>query len=278
MSGTLQEVRVIPHYDRFVVEVVWKVDPPQSVPRDTDRYLAIDLGIVNLATIVTNIVGLTPILIRGGPIKALNQFYNKLNAQYYAILRRGYVPKEGPHTSHRLQRLAEKRRDQIKDAFYKISRSIVNYAVEHDVSQIIIGHNTAWKQGSALGRRNNQNFVYLPHALLIEMIRYKAQTVGIAVIVTEESYTSQASALDEDEIPTYGAIQGDHKPQFSGKRVKRGLYVTQDGTRINADVNGAMNILRKVFPNAFAKGIVGRVKAPLVAQFDPRNSHLHGIA
>jgi putative transposase len=279
MPGALQEVRVIPAYDHFTVEVVMKVDPPKETQEDNGRYLAIDLGIVNLVTIVTNILGLTPILIRGGKIKALNQLYNKLNAKYYSILRKGHEPKEGQHTSKRLQTLARKRHDRIKDAFHKMSRFVVDYAVAHEISKIVIGHNIAWKQESNMGRRNNQNFVFLPHSTLIAMIQYKAKAVGIEVIVTEESYTSKASALDGDFIPTFGAIQGDEKPTFSGKRVKRGLYVAKDGTKLNADVNGAMNILRKVYPSAFmGKGVVGFVNSPLVVQFGSRNSHLNATA
>ena len=277
--GALQEVRVIPAYDHFTVEVVMKGEPPKEQKTDNGRYLAIDLGTVNLITMVTNILGLTPILIRGGKIKALNQLYNKLSAKYYSILRKGHEPKEGQRTSKRLQMLARKRQDRIKDAFHKISRYVVDYAVSHEISKIVIGHNVAWKQESNLGRRNNQNFVFLPHSWLIQMIEYKAKAVGIEVIVTEESYTSKASALDGDFIPTYGAIQGDEKPTFSGKRKYRGLYVAKDGTKINADVNGAMNILRKVYPSAFTgEGVAGCVKTPMVVKLYSRNRHLNASA
>jgi putative transposase len=279
MPGALQEVRVIPEYNHFTVEVVMKVAPPKEAQEDNGRYLAIDLGTVNLVTIVTNILGLTPILIRSGKIKALNQLYNKLNAKYYSILRKGHEPKEGQHTSKRLQALARKRHDRIKDAFHKISRYVVNYAIEHEISKIVIGHNVAWKQESNMGRRNNQNFFFLPHSLLIQMIEYKAKAAGIHVIVTEESYTSKASALDGDCIPTYGESQGDEKPAFSGKRKHRGMYVTKDGTKLNADVNGAMNILRKVYPSAFTgEGVVGLVNSPLVVQVGSRNPHLNATA
>ena len=278
MPGTLQEVRVIPRYDHFVVEVVMKVEPSKETQQDNGRYMALDLGTVNLVTIVTNILGLTPILIRGGRIKALNQLYNKLSAKYFSLLRKGHEPKEGQHTSKRLQKLAEKRHDRIKDAFHKISRYVVDFAVAHQIHTMVIGHNVAWKQESNMGQVNNQNFVFLPHSLLIQMIEYKAKAAGIQVIINEESYTSKASALDGDFIPTYGAIQGDENPVFSGKRVKRGLYVAKDGTKINADVNGAANILRKVFPDAFAKGIAGLVKSPLAVKLYARNSDLHATA
>jgi putative transposase len=278
MPGTLQEVRVVPEYDHLTVEVVMKIEPPKETQEDNGRCMALDLGTVNLVTVVTNVLGLTPILILGGKIKALNQLYNKLNAKYYSILRKGKEPKAGQHTSKRLRKLAEKRHDRIKDAFHKISRYVVNFAIEHEIHTIVIGHNVAWKQESNMGRINNQNFVFLPHLLLIQMIEYKAKVAGIQVIVTEESYTSKASTLDNDFIPTYGEIQGDEKPMFSGKRKYRGLYVAKDGTKINADVNGAANILRKVFPNAFAKGIVGCVKTPLVVKLYSRNSDLNASA
>lgn len=136
----------------------------------------------------------------------------------------------------------------------------MNYLKTWEVGTLVIGKNDQWKQSINIGKRNNQNFVQIPHARLIEMIGYKCQIEGITVILNEESYSSKASALDFDPLPKYG----DEVPKFSGRRVKRGLYKTATGKLINADINGSLNIVRKVFPNAFtAEGIVSAAVTPL---------------
>ena len=189
-------------------------------------------------------------MVKGKNIKAVNQRFNQLKAHYTGILRQGKHPKEGPFTSKRLEKISHKRYYQIKDLFHKASYHIVKIAVEEDVETIIIGANKDWKQQSNIGKKNNQSFVSIPHGLLVRMITYKAEQQGIRVQMAEESYTSKASFLDRDDIPVYGT--SDTTPlTFSGKRVKRGLYRSKDGTLLNADVNGAANILRKTFTNAF---------------------------
>ena len=119
---------------------------------------------------------------------------------------------------------------------------------------MVVGKNPFWKQEVKMGQKNNQQFVQIPHARFIEMLTYKAKLVGIQVILQEESYTSKASFLDRDPIPTYDPVRKE-KPQFRGKREKRGLYRASDGRRIHADVNGSYNVLRKAFPNSFGQGI-----------------------
>ena len=127
----------------------------------------------------------------------------------------------------------------------------------------MIGKNDHWKQEINLGKKDNQNFVQIPHSLLIELIQYKANAEGIEVILTEESYTSKASFLDEDDIPTFQL--GNNQPHiFSGKRISRGMYRSKNKILINADVNGAANILRKVIPKAFTNGIVAVCSTPQV--------------
>ncbi|TWI52962.1 RNA-guided endonuclease TnpB family protein, partial [Halalkalibacter nanhaiisediminis] len=202
----------------------------------------------NLATIVTN-TGRRPVLVKGKNIKSINQRYNQLKAHYMGILRHGKNPKEGPFTSKRLEKINHKRFNQMKDLFHKASCQIEQMALEEDIDTIIIGQNKDWKQNSNMGKKNNQSFVSIPHSLLIQMMTYKAERHGIKVIVTEESYTSKASFLDNDEIPVYS--ENDSKKSFSGKRIKRGLYRSKNGTLLNADVNGAANIMRKVFEKAF---------------------------
>ncbi|CAM4378800.1 Transposase IS891/IS1136/IS1341 domain-containing protein [Paenibacillus alkaliterrae] len=146
-----------------------------------------------------------------------------------------------------------KRRRRIKDLFHKASHHIIKLAVEQHIGTIVIGHNDGWKQAPAIGRRNNQSFCHVPHQLLISMIQYKAAEQGIAVIPTEEAYTSKASFLDHDPLPHY---EESGTWTFSGTRIHRGLYQSAKGL-IHADVNGAANILRKVFPKASAKDANG---------------------
>jgi putative transposase len=133
--------------------------------------------------------------------------------------------------------------------------------VAEGIGALVIGKNPLWKQEVQLGRRTNQNFVFVPHARFIEMLTYKAELVGIQVQITEESYTSQASFLDGDPLPVYDPANP--TPVFSGRRVKRGLYRAADGRRINADVNGGYNIIRKVAPDAFGQGSRGCVVHPM---------------
>ncbi|MCP1124477.1 transposase [Bacillus sp. 3103sda1] len=263
--GNLKEVRVSPVYGKFKVEIVTEKSEPTLEHVDNRRYMSIDLGINNIATIVTN-TGTNPVLVKGNVIKSINQYYNKKKAYLMGILRHGKEPKEGPHTSKRLESLHEKRSLKIKDLFHKASYHIVQLAIQQEISMIVIGKNTSWKQNSEMGKRQNQSFCYIPHNLLIEMIIYKAKRKGIAVQVVEESYTSKASFLDNDTIPTYGQ---ENIPIFSGKRVTRGLYRTRENLLLNADVNGSYNILKKAVSKAFADEIEGlchqaAVSTPLV--------------
>jgi putative transposase len=184
------------------------------------------------------------VLVKGNVIKSINQYYNKKKAYLMGILRHGKETKEGPHTSKRLERLHEKRFLKIKDIFHKMSYHIIQLAIQHEISMIVIGKNASWKQSSDMGKQQNQSFCHVPHNQPIEMITYKAKRKGIAVQVVEESYTSKASFLDDDVIPTYGEKD---IPEFSGKRIKRGLYRTEENKLLNADVNGSYNILKKQF-------------------------------
>ncbi|MGD1702311.1 zinc ribbon domain-containing protein [Dapis sp. BLCC M229] len=136
----------------------------------------------------------------------------------------------------------------------------MDWCVNHEIGQLVIGHNHTWKQEVKLGKKNNQQFVNIPHYRLIEMLTYKAKLKGIKVIITEESYTSQSSCLDGDKLPKYG----EKKPKFSGKRVTRGLYKTGENKLLNADVNGSLNIIKKVIPDVFDQGIKGLPFNPVV--------------
>lgn len=231
-----QQVRIIPKVGCYVIEVVYEIK--ENKMKQNQRVAAIDLGLNNLATVVTN-DGDNPILISGKKIKSINQYYNKITSKQKSLLPNNIF------TSKSLDRLWLKRNNKISYEIHKITKFLANYFDERDISKVIIGNNTGWKNGINLGKRNNQNFVNIPYSKFINQLTYKCQLLGITVITREESYTSKASFLDYDEIPNY---EDETKPKFSGKRIKRGLYRSTT-RKINADVNGAYNIMAKENPN-----------------------------
>jgi IS605 OrfB family transposase len=161
----------------------------------------------------------------------------------------------------KLDQITTKRNRRVNAYLHTASRRIVNLLADEGIGTVVIGKNPFWKQEVKMGRKNNQQFVQIPHARFIEMVTYKAQLVGIQVVIGEESYTSKASFLDRDPIPMYDPKRTE-KPSFSGKREKRGLYRASNGRRIHADINGSYNILCKAFPNSFGQGIAGPAVAP----------------
>jgi len=242
------QVRIVPHTTHYTVEVVYE---HAITPADVDpAFVAgIDMGVNNLVTIASNQPGFVPLLVNGRPLKALNQYYNKRRAYLQSKL-----PK-GQFTSHQLDILTDKRKRQIDHYLHVAGRRIIDVLVQQRIGTLVIGKNDGWKQKANLGKRTNQSFVFLPHARLIEMLQYKAEWGGIAVITTEESHTSKCSFLDRESI--------EHHDQYVGKRVKRGLFRTATGKQFNADVNGAYNMIVKVVPNAFGNGRVGVVVHPV---------------
>ncbi|MBE3559220.1 MAG: IS200/IS605 family element transposase accessory protein TnpB [Ktedonobacteraceae bacterium] len=236
------QVRIVPRNGFYIVEVVYEQEPVRTAV-DSVWYAGIDIGIDNLAALTSNQPGYVPVLVNGRPMKSVNQFYNKRKAELQSKL--GH-----PGTTRRMERLTNKRNRRIDHYMHTASRWIVDDLVAYGIGTLVIGKNDGWKQDATLGKRTNQHFVQIPHARFIAMLTYKAERVGIRVILTEESYTSQASFLDRDSLPVW---KGDDQTTytFSGKRVKRGLYRAADGTFINADCNGSYNITRKVAPEAF---------------------------
>jgi IS605 OrfB family transposase len=238
----VNQVRIVPRKGFYVIEVVYEHDQPKSAV-DPALYAGIDIGIDNLVALTSNLSGYVPVLVNGRPVKSVNQFYNKRKADLQSKL--GHTG-----TTKRMERMTNKRNRRIDHYLHTTSRWVVDDLVAHGIGTVVIGKNDAWKQEANMGKRTNQNFVQIPHARFIAMLTYKAELVGIRVIITEESYTSKASFLDRDEMPVYGTKQTE-QPQFRGKRIKRGLYRAADGTLINADCNGSSNIIRKVAPDAF---------------------------
>lgn len=231
---SFQQVRMIPHKDRIVVELVFRVRIPAR-KGDGCRCAGIDIGVNNLAAVCNN-AGLPAFSINGRPLKSINQYYNRKAAGYRKILKR--VNKRD--YSRRMDALTQKRGRKMEDYLHKASRRIVDFCAENDIGTIVIGKNDGWKQGSPLSKKNNRHFVQIPFARFIGMIRYKAEEKGIAVILTEESYTSGTSFID-DEPPA--------KEFYNrARRIHRGLFRSENGTLINADLNGAYQILKKAVP------------------------------
>lgn len=246
----INQIRIVPNNQIFCVEIVYNVSVNDVLLPDNGHYMSIDLGLDNLATIVTN-TGLNPIIVNGKGLKSNNQYYNKKNAHYMKVAKQ----MNNKFYTNRLYRLTQKRNFKIEDSLHKISKFIVTSAISNNIHTIVIGNNKDWKRDISLGKRVNQSFVSIPHQKLIEKIVYKARNVGINVILTEESYTSGTSFLDS-ERPT--------KEFYDKKRrTHRGLFVSNQGVSVNADVNAAYQIMKKVFSNVFADGIEGVVLHPV---------------
>lgn len=246
----INQIRIVPNNQTFCVEIVYSISINDDVLPDNGRYMSIDLGLDNLATIVTN-TRLNPVIVNGNGLKSNNQYYNKKLAHYQSVAKR----MNDKFYTNRLYRLTQKRNFKIEDSLHKISKFIVMLAFDNNIRTVVIGNNKNWKRSISLGKRTNQSFVSIPHQKLIDKIIYKARNVGINVILTEESYTSGTSFLDR-ELPAKEFYNKD-------RRVYRGLFVSNQGIRINADVNAAYQIMKKVFPNVFADGIEGVVIHPV---------------
>lgn len=247
----LCEVRVIPKGIGYVCEIVYEtlseegeINKRWYAKKDNlKRIIGIDFGLRNVVTIANNI-GDAPIIIKGGILKSINQFYNKKKSLLQSI-----YDKQGIKYGTRMSQLNSKRNYKIKDMMHKISRYTIDYCLDNNIGTIVIGKNNNWKQEANMGKRNNQNFVQIPHYKLIQMLQYKSEERGIKVILQEESYTSKCSFIDSEPIC--------HHEHYKGIRFSRGLFKSANGIVINSDVNGAYNIIRKAIPNAFAKGIEG---------------------
>ena len=236
LHNNVQQVRVIPQANRYMIEIIYSI--PDIEYKTNSNYVGIDLGLNNLATVGGNTI--MPIIINGRPLKSINQFYNKKLSK---LKSRQDLCKNKTVNKKKIQTLTNKRNNKIKDYLHKASRILVNQLVSNDISTIVIGHNKEWKQDINIGKQNNQKFVQIPFNTFMYMITYKAQMKGIKVIQREESYTSKCSFMDNEEICKH--------EKYKGNRIKRGLYKTQTGRLINADLNGALNILKKEISNAF---------------------------
>jgi putative transposase len=232
--SNIKEIRLLPRNGALYAEFVYKVSVEQIVTEKTN-VLGIDHGLNNWLTCVSNIG--TSLIVDGLQLKSLNQWYNKSVAKIKENKPQGFWSK-------RLAAITEKRNRQMRYAVNKTARLVINHCLKNRIGVIVFGWNQGQKDSSNMGKKNNQKFVQIPTGRLKDRIERMCEQYEIQFIETEESYTSKASFIDSDELPTFGA-----KPegwQSSGKRIKRGLYCSKDGTKINADCNGAANIIRKV--------------------------------
>lgn len=231
----LNQIRFLPRQGKIVMEIVYSIIINDTKNR-SGNYRSIDIGVDNLAAISNNF-SRQPMIVNGKPLKSINQYYNKQISYDRELAKR----MNGLDYTNRMNHLTDKRNAKIDDYLHKSSRKIIDYCRQYHVSKIIIGNNKEWKQKSTLSKRVNQHFVQIPYMKFIQMIQYKAEEIGVEVILTEESYTSGTSFID-NEMPV---------KEFYNKsrRVCRGLFRTNDGCFINADVNGSFQIMKKVVPN-----------------------------
>ena len=238
-KGKLMQCRFVPKGEYYIMEIVYEIDVPDCEEK-IDRVRSVDLGVENFITVVNNF-GEQPFVIKGGEIKSVNQYFNKKKAELQSDLKK----KHNKDWSKRLEKLTNKRYEKIKYLMHCISKQLVDYCVLYNVDTLVIGLNKKWKQEN----EGMQNFTYIPYDLFINQIKSKCEQNGIKCIETEEGYTSGTSFLDNEE-PT--------KENYDKKRrVYRGLFVSKSGKSINADVNGAYQIMKKVVPDAFSEGIEG---------------------
>lgn len=243
---TIKEVRVIPYHSGkcFKIQYVYEIEQ-ECLNLDTNNMLAIDIGVDNFAACIST-EG-TSFLVDGRKLKSINHQYNKELARLKQI-----ASLQGYRTTHRIQKITDKRNRRVSDYIKKTARYIINHCIEHSIGTIIVGYNLELKQGIRLGKETNQNFVQIPFGDLRQQLEFLCWKYGIEYVEQEESYTSKSSFLDNDVLPVYKAEQP-YQGKFSGKRVYRGLYKSKNGTVMNADLNGAANIMRKCKQNLDSK-------------------------
>lgn len=249
VTGYHLSTRIVPKGGCYILEIVYKTEP-QQMNLDKNRIVSIDLGVNNFVTMANNI-GEKPIVINGKGIKSYNQYWNKVIAKYRSIAK---ITNNLDWTK-RLQQLTDKRNFKMDYFMHCASKCIINYCIEHNIGIVIVGKNNKWKQECDMGKFINQRFVQIPYEMFISKLRYKCENFGIQFMENEESYTSGTSCLD-NELPVKENYNKD-------RRIYRGLFVSNKGIKINADVNAAYQIMKKVFSN-ITNEIVGEHLHPVI--------------
>ena len=237
LDKKVKEIRIIPKANArfFEIQYIYEAEYVQR-KLNKNNALALDLGINNLVTAVSS-KG-ESFIIDGRRLKSINQWFNKENARLQSIKDKQHF---GKKTTNRQKAIARNRSNKVNDYMNKAARKVINYCIAHDIGTLIVGYNETFQRDSHIGKQNNQNFVNIPYGQLRSKLEYLCELNNIIFVKQEESYTSKASFWDKDNIPTYNA----DNLQFSGDRMHRGLYKTANGTLLNADVNGALNIMCK---------------------------------
>lgn len=237
LDKKVKEIRIIPKANArfFEIQYIYEAEYVQR-KLNKNNALALDLGINNLVTAVSS-KG-ESFIIDGRRLKSINQWFNKENARLQSIKDKQHF---GKKTTNRQKAIARNRSNKVNDYMNKAARKVINYCIAHDIGTLIVGYNETFQRDSHIGKQNNQNFVNIPYGQLRSKLEYLCELNNIIFVKQEESYTSKASFWDKDNIPTYNA----DNLQFSGNRMHRGLYKTANGTLLNADVNGALNIMCK---------------------------------
>ena len=263
---SIKEIRIIPRHKAQFFELEFVYDKePTKIDLDAEKFLGIDLGLDNLATCVTS--DGSAFIVDGKKLKSYNRLWNKINAKlqskYKPISRKALRSRSGANPLQRsdvespiiVGQLVKiftrqqylnlrKRNRRVNHAMSVAAKRIVNFCIEHRIGNIVVGYNVDWKREINIGKQNNQNFVQIPHGKLRKKLKYLCELYGIRYIEQEESYTSKASFFDNDALPIYDTAN-EQKCKFSGRRITRGQYKSATGIVLNADVNGALNILRK---------------------------------
>jgi putative transposase len=243
VKGRLIAVRFIPKGSIYVLEIVYEQEFSTQI-KSSVNISSIDLGVNNFATIVNNI-GTKPIIINGKGIKSINQLYNKQRAKMQSELK----VRHNKNWSNKLDKLTLKRNNKVKNFIHHASKTVIDYCKNLGIDTLIIGLNKTWKQDSKMNDKTNQNFIQIPYDMFISQLHYKCEENNICLIINEESYTSGTSFPDNEE-----PIKENYN---KNRREHRGLFKSNTGKHINSDVNGAFQIMKKVFPKVFADGIKG---------------------
>lgn len=253
-----QQIKIIPLPDNeYKICIIYK-NIIKNIVSENNNVASMDLGVDNVVTMISNVD--KPVIINGKGLKSKNKYYSNKIATYKSELsiknKKNIINKKGeiltvyPHTSKMIKLLYNKKNNYIKDSMHKISRYVVNYLAYNQIGKLYIGYNKGWKQNVNLGHETNETFYSFPYAELIHMIKYKAEDLGIEVITHEESYTSKCDALALEKVRK--------QKNYLGKRIKRGLFQSSTGKLINADINGALNILRKnISDDEIVRNLIG---------------------
>lgn len=240
LDKKVKEIRIIPKANARFFEIQY-IYEAECVQRNLNKNnaLALDLGINNFVTAVSS--NGKSFIVDGRRLKSINQWFNKENARLQSIKDKQHL---GKKITNRQKTIARNHNNKVNDYLNKAARKVVDYCITNDIGTLVVGYNETFQRGSNIGKQNNQNFVNIPYGLLRSKLEYLCELNDIIFVKQEESYTSKASFWDKDDLPVYNADNPTEYP-FSGKRVHRGLYKAANGKVFNADINGALNIMRK---------------------------------